>query len=69
MCLQLLCNYIIIVKNQNSGRVQAPTNFQSNPEPQIVKHIPERLQVVPVLYMRDIKKNFNDMAALHYQSI
>lgn len=69
MCLQLLCNDIIIVKNQNSGRVQAPTNFQSKPEPQIVKHIPERLQVVPVLYMRDIKKNCNDMAALHYQSI
>lgn len=64
MCLQLLCNYIIIVETRTVGVSQAPTNFQS-----IVKPIPERLQVVPVPYVRDIKKNFNDMAALRYRSI
>lgn len=69
MCLQLLCNYIIIVETRAVGVSQAPTNFQSTPEPQIVKPIPERLQVVPVSDVRDIKKNFNDMAALHYRSI
>lgn len=34
----------------------------------IVKRIPEKLQVAPVSYTRDIKKIFNDMAVLHYRS-